>query len=306
MLNSLFLIFSTSDFFAKAVEKGWFHDLLNTIIGAAIGSGVTIWALYSTFKHDKKKEEENRIQFQKEKAKYFQSLIKTINTDLNTQIGYFTMYAERIRQNPVELPIPTHLPLSEVDRIVNKINHEDYYHAYLDEFGEQQTSIDEFREMISSLNFFDENLLFIKTSLEKSIHFNHDRHIMLKSLIEMIVDDASELLMNQDFLKNHTELWESINNQMLNFHEEEFDEHDLHFYNDNFITPLKDILIQYNRKVPVSHHLIVLLKKATSLYHSIQLHNLNVAKDFEKWQEAMMNEYKEFQNSTKRLLNYNT
>ena len=81
------------------IDNRWWLDLLNTIVGAAIGSGATIWTLYRTFRNDKQKDESNRIQFQKEKLKYLQSLIRSIEKGLPLQIEHFKAYAAKIKKN---------------------------------------------------------------------------------------------------------------------------------------------------------------------------------------------------------------
>ena len=99
-MHLLDMTFQFGGFYPTGEDSNWWLDLLNTIIGAAIGSGATIWALYRTFKQDKKKEEEKRVQFQKEKLKYLQSLFRTINIDLRLQIQHFKEYSEKIKSNP--------------------------------------------------------------------------------------------------------------------------------------------------------------------------------------------------------------
>lgn len=74
------------------ISSNWWLDLVNTVIGASIGSGVTIWAVYKTFKNERKKDENKNEQFQKEKLKYFKSLILTIEKALSEQIKFFKDY----------------------------------------------------------------------------------------------------------------------------------------------------------------------------------------------------------------------
>ncbi len=219
--------------------NSWWLDLFNTIIGAAIGTGATIWALYRTFKNDKQKDETKRIQFQKEKLKYLQSLIRSIEKGLPIQIEHFKTYANKIRENALKLPLLTYIPLNELDRIVNKIDQEDYYHSYLGEFGDSQNVIDEFRDIISTLNYFDGNMTIIKGSLQKSFDFDYERKISLKNIIEKSMDDAAGLLINNEILENENEFWSFINDTMIEFHEKKTEHSDLKFYHENFIEPLK-------------------------------------------------------------------
>jgi hypothetical protein len=303
MLN---IIFQFGDFLSEGGESNsWWLDLLNSVIGAAIGSGATIWALYRTFKQDKKKEEVKRIQFQKEKLKYFQSLLRTITSGLKLQIEHFKSYAIKIKNNPVDLPLLTYVPLNELDRIVNKLNQEDYYHSFLGEFGDNQIVVDEFRDIISTLNYFDGNLLIIKDSLKKSFDFDYERKISLKNIIDKSMDDAAALLINNDIIQSHNALWNFINTQMIEFHEKTTDKADLKFYYENFVEPLKNGLIEYAVTIPLAHYLIIQLKNATMLYHSIQSHNTNVADDFENWNTTMNIEYDKYLGRIKRIAEYN-
>lgn len=304
MFSLLQITFETGNLYPPS-ESSWWLDLLNAVIGAAIGSGATIWALYRTFKNDKKKEEEKRIQFQKEKLKYLQSLIRSIEAGLRLQIDHFKTYAEKIISNPVDLPLLTYVPLNELDRIVNKINQEDYYHSYLGEFGNTQLIIDEFRDVISTLNYFDGNLVIIKDSLKKSFDFDYERKISLKGIVEKAMDDAAGLLINNEILENENDFWEFINTQMIEFHQKTLDRQDLKFYQENFVEPVKLGLLKFAPTIPLAHYLIIQLRNATVLFTSIQEHNKQVAEDFEAWHESMSNEYKQFLKRIERLLKYN-
>ena len=285
--------------------NSWWLDLLNTIIGAVIGTGATIWALYRTFKNDKHKDETKRIQFQKEKLKYLQSLLRSIEKGLPIQIEHFKTYANAIRQNRLELFLLTYIPLNELDRIVNKIDQEDYYHSYLGEFGDSQNVIDEFRDIISTLNYFDGNMTIIKGSLQKSFDFDYERKISLKNIIEKSMDDAAGLLINNKILENENEFWTFINDTMIEFHEKKTEHSDLGFYHANFIEPLKSGLLKFTKTIPLAHYLIIQLKNATFIYTSIQLHNVNVAEDFENWHQVMTDHFKKFTDRIKRLSNFN-
>ena len=305
MTKVLDITIQFGDFFREG-DNNWWLDLLNTIIGAAIGTGATIWALYRTFKNDKHREEIKRLEFQKEKIKYLQSLIRSVQTGLHEQILHFKSYAEKIKQNPIELPLLTVIPLNELERIVHKIDQEDYYHSYLGEFGDNQTIIDEFRDIISTLNYFDGNLTIIKSSLQKSFEFDHERKVSLKNMIEKASDDAASTLIDPEISKAHRDFWDLINNLMLEFHSKKPEKADLQFHHDNFVEPLKQGLLKFTKTLPFAHYLIIQLKNSTVLYFSIQTHNLQVAEDFENWYTVMSEEYQKLLNRINRLLSYNS
>ena len=68
MIFPLDIVIQLGKFYNEDTNN-WWLDLLNTVIGVFIGSGVTIWALYRTFTQDKQTVENKKIEFQKEKLR---------------------------------------------------------------------------------------------------------------------------------------------------------------------------------------------------------------------------------------------
>lgn len=290
-----------------AKESGnneWYFDLGNTILGAGIGSGVTVWVLYKTFKYDKRKEEEKRIQFQQEKIRYLQSLLRIILENLKVQIENYKTFALNIKSNPLELPLLSEVTLNELKRIVHQIDQEDYYHSYLGEFGDSKEIVDEFRNIISILNYFDGNIDNYKSSLEKSFHFDHERKLELKRIVENAMDKTAGHLIDNKLLQNETEFLEFLNNLMLEFHSSATSQSDLKFYFENFVEKMKVGLIKFMKDIPEAHLLIIEMKKATYLYNDIQLQNKNVSTDFLNLKSEMMDFYPKLEKNCKRIITY--
>jgi len=279
---------------------------LNTIIGAGIGSGVTIWALYRTFRQDKKTETKNKIEFQKEKLRYFQSLIRSINKDIKAQTDYFKTFSDTVKTNPLELPLLGYAPLNDLTQAVHKIDQEDYYHSYLAGFGSEQDKIEEFREIYSFLNFFDGNITLIKNSLQKSFDLDHKRKIDLKELLEKTMDEASGALVKARLNPNQSAFVTFLNDKIVEFHTNKPDETDLTYYIDNFVNKLKTKeLVDFALNIPEAHSLILKLKACSQNYGIIKLQNLHLAGTFDKRHELFTQEYNKFQSKISRIDNYN-
>lgn len=101
MKNLLDIVFQSGEFINP--DNSWITDLVIAIVGAAIGAGATIMALYYTFQHDKRKEEERRFQYQIQKVRYFQSLIKNVQKSLNSQVDGLKVFVDSIKKNPLEI-----------------------------------------------------------------------------------------------------------------------------------------------------------------------------------------------------------
>lgn len=162
----------------------WGWDLLNAVLGAAIGSGVTIWSVYLTFRKDRKKERKDKEQFQIEKVRYFQSLVKSVLIKLKPQIEYYQDIYKKIIQNPLVLPSLDLEQLNDLERLVHKVNQEDYYHAYLGQFGVSEESIKEFRRIYMALDFFESETNLIIEIYRRATDLDHERKVKLAITVE--------------------------------------------------------------------------------------------------------------------------
>jgi hypothetical protein len=297
------IIFQSGDFFNQ--DQGWLQNFLITTLGAAIGSGATIWAVYLAFNQDKKKDEWKRIQFQKEKMKYLQSLIRNINRDLRIQIDAFKTQSDTINAAPLNLPRLSQVPFNDIERVVDKLNLEEYYHSYLNEFGDSQEYIDEFRKIVSFLDYAYGNLVMIKDSFQKTCTYDYEAKVKLKDMIEKALDDVASMLIFPEVVAQH-DFFNFLNESLVTFHAQRdaSDNADLKFYHDNFIHVVKTGLIPFSFTIPVAHKLIVQLKNATHFYEDIQAQNVYIADDFTHWFTDMNKHYTEYLPITNRIVNY--
>ena len=212
----LSIIFEYGGYYADG-GGSWVTDLIVAIAGASIGSGVTVWALYRTFKQDKKKEEVRRLQFQTEKLKYFQSLIEGVLSDLKTQNDFYKEFSEELNKDSFNVPLLRTLSFNDMARVVHKLNLEDYYHSYLGEFGDKKEIIIEFKRIISCLDYFDSQIDLYKGSLAKSVDFDYQRKIKLKSIAENGMNEMAKMMINADMQK-HVDFCNFLNDAFLTFH----------------------------------------------------------------------------------------
>ncbi|MBS1619751.1 MAG: hypothetical protein JST76_14610 [Bacteroidetes bacterium] len=296
------IAFQFGNFYGQP-DSGWLFTLFNTILGAFIGSGASIYVFYKTISYDKKKEEYKERKFQKDKVKYFQSLIRNINTGLNTQIAALKTFAETVRENPTDLPLLNAVPLFDLTRVVHKVNQEEYYHSFIAEFGNSPTVIDDYRTIILLLDYFEANISMIKESLQRSIQFDYERKVQYKRMIEKAMDETAGALINQEVQNEHA-FWNFLNDSIITFHEENDEHSDIKFYHEHFVIVIKQGLMPFATRIPLAHYLLVQMKNATQFYTNIQLQNLNVASDFDEWNSTLSAKYRELQEATQKVIEH--
>jgi hypothetical protein len=298
------IVFQLGDFYNQNTSNSWF-DILNTIIGALIGSGVTIWVLYRTFRQDKKKDETRRVQFQKEKIKYLQSLVKNTISALEKQIENFKTFSDIIKQVPLNIPLLKQVPLNDLDRLVHKINQEEYYHAYLGQFTGTSEIIEEFRKLYGLLDYFHGNLNIMEDSLKRAQDFDYERKLKIKKVVDDVMQDTADYLINPVFAQQ-TDMLSFINETLNNFYKDRKGEEDLKYFHDNFIQVIMIGLLPYVGTVPQVTQLLRQLKNATFIYSDIQNQNKYLADGFLEQYAVLKTHFTTLKIVAKRLTEYDT
>ncbi len=286
-------------------EGNWMTDLVVAIAGASIGSGVTVWALYETFRKDKQKEEDRRLQFQTEKLKYFQSLIDSVLKGLKTQSDFYKNFSDELRQDSFNIPLMKYVPFNELTRMVQKLNLEDYYHAYLGEFGDKKEIITEFKQIITCLDYFSSQIELYKDSLVKSVDFDFQRKIKFKSIAENGMDDMSKMIIDNN-MKNHSDFLEFLKNTFITFNSNSPEVYNLKYLHDNFILGVQAPLFQYAETIPEATFILIQMKNASVKFNEIPLQNLNLASDFESLHNTFNEKIIDFEGFINRILKYNS
>jgi len=286
-----------------SVARNWWMDLANTALGAAIGSAATIGAVYLTFRKDRKKDDAKKEQFQIEKIKYLQSLVRITITKLKTQVGSFEELHTQITANPLNITILTTQTFYELERLVHKINQEEYYHAYLSQFNDSNESITEFRKLYVLLDYFEGNLKLINGSVEKAIIYDYERKVEFKDSVEKAQDMVTSMLINPSLAENK-DLIAFIDATLTEYFGEMKDPSDLEVLYTGFIHKTKEGLMKLGKGIPEVHNALMELKKSTHIYTDIKSQNSDVAKDFKDWHKAMDDNLKILETISARLLVY--
>lgn len=297
------IVFQSGEFVNP--DNSWWQELINTILGAAIGSGVTIWALYRTFRQDKRKDESKRIELQIEKIKYFRSLVSNTISNLKAQTEFVKNLAEEVQENSLELPLLEIRTFNDLERLVHKVNQEEYYHSYLGQFGATNDIIEEFRKIYSLLDFFDASIHSIKEMYKNSQAYDYERKIKYKELFESMTDYIAVNILTGSALINHPVLSKYINDAIVQFHEGHTDKSDIKYAHDNLVVTLKKPeVIGYGREIPQINELLMQLKNVTVLYGDIQNQNTFMASGFMDQYKHLKENLDKFEVLAKRLMNY--
>ena len=132
--------------------------MLGHILGALIG----VWLGLTLYNKQRKSELDAEIEqkqiFLNQKRKY---LINTISVAKDIASKYkesVDKFAASIESDPLSItPLEQH-PLQVFERFQKIVNNEEYFHAYLDKYGDSKETIDSFRNIAGASDFLDSQI----------------------------------------------------------------------------------------------------------------------------------------------------
>lgn len=296
------IVFQSGEFYNDN-PSSWIVDLLIAIVGAAIGAGGAIWAVNHSFRKDKTKEEEKRIQFQIEKVKYFKSLVETIIKKLLVQIQNNNQFTKHLLENQLSYPQLELETFYELDRIVHRLNQEDYYHAYLGQFGDSNESIEEFRKLYAILDFFEANITQIKLRVKTETEADSSRKTELEKLATSAMDKSSLLLRNQS-ISNQKKILEFVSKVLSEYHDGKTESTGYEYLQKNFVDRMKEGLIKYENQLDQVDLIVLDLKDCTIKYWEIIENAKLFANEMEEVTTVLSSTLDKFSKVSQRLVNY--
>lgn len=282
----------------------WLVELIIVVVGAAIGFIGAILAVYLASKRQQKKEKEVKEGIYSDKLNYLRSLVLKSDQGITRQNKYFQEYEQKIKENPFELPLLKTVLLNELHIVVNKLDQEHYYHAYLNKFGNGNSIIDEFGAITSSLNYFYESINLLKDSSKRSLELDYERKTKLKGVLNNLEEECAGILKNTEIKESNHDFWTCVNSIFYTFQLKE--QPNFEYILQHFVTPLKEGISQYVKTVSIAHSLILQCRKATILFFEISTHNERVADDFRRQYSKMSVDIQEFRVKIQRLKDFNS
>lgn len=208
-----------------------------------IGIGIPLLVFFITVRRDKRKEHKKKRQIQNDKLYYLASLVESSIKIAKQQNQYVAESVEKNKTSPLEFHALSILSFKDLERVVNKLNLEEYLLAYVSCFGKDTDSIKSFRNIVSQIDFLLSTFDNIIDSHAQHQKYDYERKKKLARLwqdsnsrIDSILDFSKEL--DSGFSKKFLELYGG-------FLKENENPYDLKYYHDKLIKPLHKLLVEH-------------------------------------------------------------
>lgn len=290
-----------------ATGNGFLWDLFKDFIlpiSLALGAA---WMAYFIFilesNRDKLREENKKNQEKSDKLMFFASLVQGALKVTKQQNENIKTYIKSVRENDIELPPLEMVPLNDLHRI-SQINLEVYLLAYTNEFkSERKFAINEFKDIIECVDFFDEIYKNIFSMMEKAIVFDYERKLKFQEIFHQ----SFQLLGNIYYeMARHEAYLPELNKLNIAFQDNRKDNYDITFYNDYFFEPFNQFFVdKFLLEEKPSTNILdfaQLTRDGMQLFKEIKNKNNSVAQDLENDTIRIDKTIGEFETYSKRIL----
>lgn len=278
------------------------NNFFPEILGSIIGSGATIFALYKTIKFDKKKELVNEKKKQIENLQHFSNLLDDVIHSVNLQINFMSNFCAKINNNDFEIPMLENLPNRNLERLVNLLSFDYYYHAFIDNIPEKRQSQTEFMNICSLIDYFFTQNIQIISSVSKSIKSDNKRKVKYKQIVENTMNSIVSSYHSAKLNNQIDDFYNFINQTILEFYKNRNQNYSLTYYQTNFVEVLKTGLIENFSYNSNSENVLISLQNATYLYSEIKLQNRYLTDEINVILEQYQISIEDLKINSKRLI----
>lgn len=288
MTTLIDIVFQNGDFYNEASTS--LLEKLLTFIISLCGLGIPLLLFYLGLKTDRKKENERKAVRQYDNLKYFAILIDNIKALAPKQAENCFEVAEKIVQDPTKFPVLERIVGTDIKRIVNLLNHEDIFHAYLAKYGNSADNIQNYRVIFSYLDYldkvYDQHLEDYDNYKDKFISKYND----YKKISDDLMDHVAILInriKHEDEHFNENSFWNYINQLLLEYYRkinDEGAEKNIEYDFKSFINPIKVELVRNYSGNINSDYIVIQAKKATYIHSDIITLSVEMHKDFNEFQ----------------------
>lgn len=251
----------------KSDWKSFFdRDFLKNTLASLGGALSALLIYYLLDRLDKKKVNKLAAEKDGRRLMYLGGLLEAGKSQSELFLGNLNHLIEDMKGGPLYFPSLAPMNQQHLQRLSGLLNNEDYFEAYIDQFGEEHMGV--YHEMTSSVDFF----IAQESDLRDLLALAQDEDLKCKSVyISMVYDllkRGSEVL--QLVSLTGTEGHDQIKSIYDKYHTAFTSYEDLPYHQDYFIRPMvEEIFAGVPMEEPVLLELSTAFKAAHNLYQEI-------------------------------------
>jgi hypothetical protein len=275
------IIFQSGEFYS---DSSFWSDLIIQVVGAVIGAFVAIYLFFRQLNTNKISEESKKFEYEVDKLKYLATSLDSIIGLIQLQIEGIENFIEEVSKNYIDVPLLSIYSTHDIDRLVNKINHEDYYHAFIRQNRDIENAAKRFKKIYSVLDYFESVLNQMMQYLERERLHDYDRKVQFKKHVE----DSEKYYFSALNSSNDDSLKRELNELIIHYMERrDVKADDLTIPKSEFLDPAISIMVQFMKTNTAFHDAATQIKMARTTYFGITQSNMHMIENFTRYGEGL-------------------
>jgi hypothetical protein len=285
-------------------EKKGFGDILyrsfGNLFAAILGGGIALFVFYGRWKKEKKKEAEEKQRIINEKNDYMKSVLKSVIGLSEKYKAAVEEFTAKIKSKPFDVPDITLYPLQEFGRLQKIVDNEQYFHAYLKKYGNNEQTLDNYRAIASLADYLNSQSaeLFKKDYKLR----DHSRKVKYIQMFQEILEESSEYGKSCEF--SNRGIFNDIGQVLENYipHRTEANQTNLEFHQTKFIKPLRDLILSKYFEEQELRIILAKISRIVQLYGEIPFQNMAIVNEFEEFHKTMNEVIERLKKESKTIL----
>jgi len=282
-------------------------NLLSGIIGAILGSLVSIAIFLIQLNKDKKLRESIINQEEFNSLIYFISTYNVILKFLSVQIPKFKEHSEEILKSPLNYAFFIEVISQDADRVINKMNHEKLFLAFVNQISlnkniSKNQLVQDFQKIISRIDLVDRIVSDAKSAQERYIYEIVRRQKTYKELAEEKILNYISLLSNK-IRNSEDEFYIVLNEVILNYysHLTKGAEKSFKHLQDELVEKLKIKLVKDFKQNSEAIKIADLCRQATWIYNESIEFSKHVSQQFSDYHKGLQDSHKTLEELEEKL-----
>lgn len=264
----------------KTKDKSIWEKSTPQIIGAFMGAGSALLVFYLGMWRTRRKESKKEKKEHKEKIHYLSSLLNSTIDLSRKQFTGLKAFCQKIDDDPINIPlIPIH-PIQDIERLSKTFDNEQYYHAFLDEFGDETEVVKLYRGLANNIDFLLKQFEQMYDMQHKKQLFDVERKRKYGGLLEVIKDEV--LRLGEHYQSTNKPFSDFVLDTFKNHYDNLTDEKrtELKYFEESLVVPLKKGFLNEHKNLPQANYFVQQLKRLSSIYDEIPMQNKAHANDY--------------------------
>lgn len=259
-------------------ENSFLSDFVIAIAGAFFGTGGALLLYYKQTRDQKLKENTDKEQSQKGKLKYLRYLLTSIILAVDKFVESLDEFCVSAQTHPADIPQLKVPSIRDFNRLVNIINQEEHYRAYITLIKKDNVS-----NIFSSIDYLYETIIDTEKyhlqiqgyDLERRTQFASSAHTMINTIV-----NSQQSLRNKYGVKDPNYI--ILNNAITEYYKSlEPDPSDFINVRNQFMKPLLAVLISI-KGIDEINNVVDIVSKTNKLLEPILLSNKDYADQMKK------------------------